>query len=110
MYDPLESAQFVANYIQRYQAPKIHFAHPRPQEGNAAVWTPPVGDTIKIKFDESINKVPPFAGLGGVARDSSGRVLAWRRQRVDSSSFSFMFIRRSGNSVSHRTIQTCSNG
>lgn len=41
-----------------------------------------MGNIIKLNVDVSINKTPPFAGLGIVARDCNGKVIAWRRRRI----------------------------
>ncbi|KAL0316742.1 UNVERIFIED_CONTAM: hypothetical protein Sradi_5552400 [Sesamum radiatum] len=40
-------------------------------------WSPPVTDTIKINFDGAVLEKGCEVGIGGVARDSSGAVLAW---------------------------------
>ncbi|KAL0288755.1 UNVERIFIED_CONTAM: hypothetical protein Sangu_2644500 [Sesamum angustifolium] len=39
-------------------------------------WSPPATDTIKINFDGAVLEKGSEVGIGGVARDSSGAVLA----------------------------------
>ncbi|KAL0449347.1 UNVERIFIED_CONTAM: hypothetical protein Slati_1491100 [Sesamum latifolium] len=40
-------------------------------------WTPPMAGMIKINFDGAVLQNGCEVGIGGVARDSSGSVLAW---------------------------------
>ncbi|KAL6574838.1 hypothetical protein OROMI_012123 [Orobanche minor] len=81
--DPPSVVQFAAEFLARYREAKIQFAAPRPSESQQA-WKPPTGATIKVNVDAAIFKNSSTAGLGLVARDSSGKVVTWRQRRVHS--------------------------
>lgn len=44
-------------------------------------WKPPGTSTTKINYDAYVRQSQSGVGLGIVARNSSGEVLVWRRQR-----------------------------
>lgn len=72
---------FAINYIRAYRAARHHPVHSSPQM-QTTCWQPPDYGEIKFNFDASVCTRPPSVGLGVVARDSNGQVLAWSRQRL----------------------------
>lgn len=80
--DAPELVLFAGNYLQRYKEVQHHNSAPRPPE-SVSCWTPPTGATVTVNVDASILKHQGAAGIGVVARDSSGNVLAWRQRKVD---------------------------
>lgn len=46
-------------------------------------WTPPPHWFIKVNVDASLLASSNFAGIGVVARDHLGRVIDWRRRRLE---------------------------
>lgn len=75
------TVQFVSGYIQSYKDAQQFFSQPRPPD-NVVCWQPLGTNEIKLNFDASITRHPPSAGLGIVARNDMGRVIARSRKRV----------------------------
>lgn len=81
--DPQDLVQFASAYLMRYKEAKQHFATVRPPE-SPRQWSPPSGAKIKINVDAAIFTQSNAAGLGIVARNSAGEVIAWRQRLVHS--------------------------
>lgn len=77
-----ELVQFGVDYLHRFREAQHHCSAPRPPESDSH-WTPPTGSCIKINVDASILKQHKATGIGVIARDSSGHVLAWRQRKID---------------------------
>lgn len=72
---PLELVNFAGDYLRRFQDAQQYFAAPRPPD-SASSWSPPSGYTIKINVDASILSCINAAGIGIIARDVDGLILA----------------------------------
>ncbi|KAL6511844.1 hypothetical protein OROGR_021441 [Orobanche gracilis] len=77
--EPSAVMQFAGDFLMRYREAKSQFAAPRPPESQK-VWTPPMDATIKVNVDAALFKNSNSTGLGLVARNSSGIVVAWRQR------------------------------
>ncbi|KAK3218848.1 hypothetical protein Dsin_012818 [Dipteronia sinensis] len=53
---------------------------------NPSVWLPPTGDALKVNVDGSARGNPGSAGIGGVMRDNSGKVLIGKKIDIVSDS------------------------
>ena len=79
--NPHELINFVAAYLKHFQEAQVQYAVSRPTV-YLARWKPPTGRIIKINVDASIFATQQAAGLGIIARDDEGQVVAWRQQLV----------------------------
>lgn len=82
LIDPHESVHFVTNYIQQFNAACASLPKSKPSTRSGVTWQLPTGTIIKLNFDVSVHNDPPFMGIGVVARDRHGKVLAWRRRKI----------------------------
>lgn len=79
MVDPQGAVHFINDYICRYQTTNEMYAQPRTFIPNA-IWSSPHVDYIKINIDAALFKVSKSVGVGMVARDHNGIVIAWRHR------------------------------
>lgn len=81
-WDGQELVNFSKDYIRHFREAQLQFQTPRPPE-SPVEWNPPSGSTLKLNFDASVAVSSWHDGLGIVARNSAGEVVAWKRKRVD---------------------------
>lgn len=77
-YDAMESVQFVQRYLIKYREARHQFNSPRSPESEQR-WCPPRDGVIKINYDASIRHSTTGASIGVVARDHTGRIVAWKK-------------------------------
>ncbi|KAL0434336.1 UNVERIFIED_CONTAM: hypothetical protein Slati_2767900 [Sesamum latifolium] len=65
---------FLAAYKE---ANTTHSLHHTCKKNRLSKWTPPMAGMTKINFDSAVLQNGYEVGIRGVARDSSGSVLAW---------------------------------
>lgn len=73
--------QFISQFMTQVLEAQHRNTHPRPPD-QPVYWQPPDEGILKINFDASVVKAPPSIGLGVVARNNNGEVLAWIRCRL----------------------------
>lgn len=77
--EPQGAVLFNSDYLQRFQEAKVLYAVPYHQIPNA-VWSPAPDNSVKINVDAALFKLQKSAGLGLVARDHNGNIVAWLSQ------------------------------
>lgn len=79
--EPASTIQFASNYLQQVKEAQNPFSQPRPPESQSC-WVPPEAGIVKINFDASVLRSPLSIGLGAVARNQQGDVIAWSRRKL----------------------------
>lgn len=81
LVDAQEAALFVQEYLQRFQEARNLFAAPS-FSVMQQTWSPPPAGYVKLNFDASLKTQQQGVGIGVVARDEKGAVLAWKHQFI----------------------------